>query len=271
MTTIATPTDEVRALAQYFPITSALAADVARTQLLLALQVSMTDTSLYQMVAMGPLSSTTPESLAHAVPPRTLAAASLVLGELCTALGGTPTALDAMLYTDAWHPASTLTYSPASALAVELLPRKLDTAPTTTVVASAPAVHRLPPASVLIVPDSGQPGRPRKSPFATVHTARARVAAVPQWVDATLLVMPQVLRRPAADLVDVDRVLQPLETYALAAELLRRSLDGLDPSITVGGLQTWLEELRQSLVGAPCGAAVGSFVERVLSPKDGAS
>lgn len=77
-----------------------------------------------------------------------------------------------------------------------------------------------------------------------------------------------MLHESADAIIGDDRTLGAVEAYATSVELLRRSVAGLDPAMSIGELQSWLEVVVTTITGSKSGPALTSFMARALAARE---
>lgn len=123
----------------------------------------------------------------------------------------------------------------------------------------APGGTKLPPADVTL-PRMASTGRENKSPFTGKVEERKKIAAAPWWQDFWSVSAGRLFtQHPSQALDDSSTGSGPVQAYAALIALQKSVLAGVDPSVTVAELRTFLDEVESGIAALPDAAAINQL------------
>ena len=118
---------------------------------------------------------------------------------------------------------------------------------------------KLPSADVTL-PRMASTGRENKSPFTAKVEERKKIAAAPWWQDFWSVSAGRLFtQHPSQALDDSSTGSGPVQAYAALIALQKSVLAGVDPSVTVAELRTFLDEVESGIAALPDAAAINQL------------
>lgn len=215
--------------------------------------------------------------LAQGISPYNIAAAILRVCDAGPSMGGEALVVPADLhvYVDAWVPLSMCTYAeevvrdpaPLVEPVVEATPEPAAEPADTPTATPTPVATRvgLPTTDVLSMPD-GRLGRPLKSPFAVSLAPRAKFGTAPFWWAEMAPRWSRVLTEaPGACVGKESSGSAPVISYAVMVHCLQLSLANVPAHLTVGDLQKYLSDVRESTARSPAGPVAFTLLDHLFT------